>query len=110
MNFKAGLLQSLDDLEPLRPDRINQDIDFMSLNQERSVSDPGDANFALPNFRKLRLRMITSALGKKRRNEDAGQEIALVPVRRWAQSHARGTLVTSTIPGRLANDIPPALL
>src|SRR5204863_3130794 len=47
MNFKARLLQSLDDLKPLRPDRINQDIDFVSLNQERSVSDPGDANFAL---------------------------------------------------------------
>ncbi len=64
MNFKAGLLQSLDDLEPLRQDRINQDIDFVSLNQKRGVSNPGDANFALPNLRKLRPRMITSALGK----------------------------------------------
>ena len=74
------------------------------------MSNPGDANFALPNLRELRSRMITSALGKQRRDEDAGQEIALVPVRRRAQSHAGGTLVTRTIPGRLANDIPPALL
>ena len=81
MNFKAGLLQSLDDLEPLRPDRINQDIDFVSLNQKRGVSNPGNANFALPNLRKLRRCMITGSLGEKRRNEDAGQEIALVPVR-----------------------------
>jgi len=64
MNFKAGLLQSLDDLEPLRPDRIYQDIDFVSLNQKRGVSNPGHANFALPNLRELRPRIITSALGK----------------------------------------------
>src|SRR5260370_41622454 len=97
MNFKAGLLQSLDDLEPLRPDRINQDIDFVSLNQERSVSNPGDANFALPNLRKLRHRMITSAPSKERNDEDAGQQMALVPVRRRAQSHARGRVATLTV-------------
>ena len=34
MNLEAGLLQTLDYLEPLRPVRIDQDIDFVSLNKE----------------------------------------------------------------------------
>src|SRR6266699_2847517 len=34
MNFEARLLQTLDYLEPLRPVRIDQDIDFVSLNKE----------------------------------------------------------------------------
>jgi hypothetical protein len=110
MNFKAGSLQSLDDLEPLRPDWIDQNIDFVRLNQKRSVPNPRDANFALADFRELRPRMITGALGEKRRDEDAGEKIALVPIRRRAQSHARRTLCSSAIPGRLANDIPPTFL
>ena len=110
MNFKARLLQSFDDLKPLRPDRIDQNIDFVRLNQKRSVSNPRDANFAVADFRELRPRMITGALGEKRRDEDAGEKIALVPVRRRAQSHPRGTLCSCAIPGRLANDISPTFL
>jgi len=34
MNFEARLLQTLDYLEPLRPVRIDQDIDFVSLNKK----------------------------------------------------------------------------
>ena len=110
MNFETRLLQSLDHLEPLRPDRINQDINFVRLNQKRSVPDPGNAYFAFADFRKVRLRMIASALGEKRRNQDAGQKIALVPVGSWTQAHTRGTLGSRAIPGCLANDIPPAFL
>ncbi len=34
MNFEARLLQTLDHLEPLRPVRIDQDIDLVSLNKK----------------------------------------------------------------------------
>ena len=34
MNLEARLFQSFDYLEPLRPDRIDQDIDFVSLNKK----------------------------------------------------------------------------
>src|ERR1043166_1406270 len=34
MNFEAWLLQPLDHLEPFRPDRVDQDIDLVGLNQE----------------------------------------------------------------------------
>ena len=81
MNFKAGLLQSLDYLEPFRPDRINQDINLVRLNQKRGVPDPSNAHLAFPDFRKLRGRVIARTFGEKRGNEDAGQKIALVPVR-----------------------------
>lgn len=81
MNFKAGLLQSLDYLEPFRPDRINQDINLVRLNQKRGVPDPGNAYFAFADFRKLRRRVIAGTFGEKRRNKDTGQKIALVPVR-----------------------------
>jgi hypothetical protein len=65
MNFEAWSLQSLNDLEPLRPDRVDQDIDFVSLNEKRSVADPRDANFASADLRKLRRRETAGALNEK---------------------------------------------
>ena len=51
MNFETRLLEPLDHLQPLRPDRIDQEIDLVRLNQERGVPDPGDADFAFADFR-----------------------------------------------------------
>ena len=34
MNFEAWLFQPLDHLEPLRPDRVNQDVDLVGLNEK----------------------------------------------------------------------------
>jgi len=34
MNFEAGLFQSLDHLEPFRPNRIDQDIYLVRLNKK----------------------------------------------------------------------------
>ena len=45
VNLKTGLFEPLDHLQPLRPDRINQHIGLGGLNQERSVANPGDADF-----------------------------------------------------------------
>src|SRR5205085_6581909 len=74
VNLKARLLQPLNYLQPFRPNRIHQHIELMGLDQERSVSNPGDTNLALPNFRKMRPNMIARPLGEKRRNENRRKE------------------------------------
>ncbi len=109
MNFEAWLFQSLDHLEPFRPDGVDQDIDFVSLNKKRGVPDPGDANLAFADFRKLRRRVTTGAFDEKRRDQDAGEKIALVPVGSRTQADARGALSPGASLRGLANDISPAL-
>ena len=109
MNFKARSLESLDHLEPFRPDWVDQEIDVVSLNEKRGVPDPRDANLAFADFRKLRRRVTAGAFDEKRRDQDASEKITLVPVRARSQAHARGTLRGSTISRRLANDIASAL-
>ena len=34
VNFEPRLFQALDDLEPFRPNRVDQDVDFVRLNQK----------------------------------------------------------------------------
>ena len=70
LNLKTGLLQAFDDFEPFRPVWVNEQIDLMRLHQKRRVSDPGDANFAWSNFRKLRLGMKSGPFRKERRDEN----------------------------------------
>ena len=89
MNFEAWSLQSFDYLEPLRPDRIDQYISFMGLDEERGMSNPRNANFAFADFRKLRRRVTTGAFDEKRRNKNAGEEIAFVPVGSGPQPDTR---------------------
>ena len=50
VNFEARPFQSFDHLEPLRPVRVDQNINVMSLNKKRGVADPGDANLAFTSF------------------------------------------------------------
>jgi len=97
MNLKPRPLQSFDHLQPFRPVRIDQDIDLVRLQQKRSVSNPGDANFAFLDFRKLRLKMVAGTPDKKRRNQDAGEEIAFVPVRARTQANTGRTFRGSAI-------------
>src|SRR5438552_2040470 len=56
MNLKSGLFQPLDHFQPLRPNRIDQYINLVRLDQKRGVPNPGNANFARPNRGKLRQR------------------------------------------------------
>ena len=97
MDFESRLLEPLDHLQPLRPDRIDQDIDFVRLNQERGVPDPGDADFAFANLWKARRRVIAGTFDEERRNEDGGEEVALVPVRAWPQLDAGGAFIFRTV-------------
>ena len=108
MNFEAWSLQSFDHLEPLRPDRIDQYIDFVGLDEERGMSDPGNANFTFADFRELRRRVTAGAFDEEGRNKNAGEKIAFVPVGSRSQFDARGALRRGTIARHLANDISSA--
>ena len=108
MNFEARSFQSFDHFEPLRPDRIDQDINFVGLDEKRGMSDPRDTDFTFVNFRKLRGRVTAGAFDEKRRNKNAGEKIAFVPVGSRPQSDARGALRSGTIARHLANDIASA--
>src|SRR5436190_398626 len=108
MNFEARLLEALNHLQPLRPDRIDQEVDLVRLNQERGVSNPGDADLTFADFRKTGPDTVAGSLDEERRDEDFGEEIALMPVRSRNQSDTGRALVFSTVVGRLANNVPPA--
>ena len=92
MNFEPGLFQSFDYFEPFRPNRVDQDIHLMRLDQKGGVTDPGDADFALTNLRKFRRYVSAGSLYKKRRNQNACQKIALVPIGAGPQTYARRML------------------
>src|SRR5207247_10126156 len=94
--------------QPHRPHVGDEDIDSSSLKEERGRPYPSDANLAFANFRKLWRRVTASAFDEKRRDQDAGEKIALVPVGSRTQADARGTLRSGTISRRLANDISSA--
>src|SRR5436190_18423855 len=53
MNFKARELKPFDDLEPFRPDRVDQDIDVVSLNEKRGMTNPGNAYLAFEDIWRL---------------------------------------------------------
>ena len=108
MYFEAWSLQSFDHFEPLRPDRIDQYINFVGLDEKRGMSDPCDANFAFADFRKLRRRVTTGAFDEKRRNKNAGEKIAFVPVGSRPQPDTRGAFRSGTITGHLTNYIASA--
>src|SRR4029077_6525049 len=70
MNFESRLLQPFNHLQPLRPDRIDQHIHLVRLNQKRGVADPGDADLARRNRRKLRRDVFARSLDEQRGDED----------------------------------------
>ena len=78
--IEAWFLQPLHHFEPHRPVGVDQHVDLFGLDEERSVTDPGDADLALFQLRKQWQPALASALGEERRDENAGEEISLVPV------------------------------
>ena len=89
MNVKPRLLQSFDDAEPHRPDRIDQDIGVVSLNQKGGVTDPGDANLARLHFWEQRTRVSgPGTLGEERWDPNAGEEITPGPIAAGAKLHS----------------------
>ena len=108
MNVEPRLLEPLDHFQPLRPDRVDEQIELVSLNQKRSVADPGNAHLAFANFRELRGGVIAGTLREERWDQDFGEEIALVPIRARDEPDAGGTFIFGAVLGSLANDVPPA--
>ena len=86
VNFEARPFQSFDHLEPLRPVRVDQNINVMGLNEKRGVADPGDANLAVTKFGKLRRRRPPERLTK--RKPDAGEKITGKAAGRGRTGHA----------------------
>src|SRR5262245_44299745 len=112
MDFEARLLQTFDDLEPLRPNRVDQDVDLVCLDQKGSVTDPGNADLAFANLRKLRRHVFAGSLHEQRWNQNARQKIAFMPVGSRTQPDAGGMPAQwnkSIFVLRLANDLSPFL-
>ena len=103
MNMKARLFQSFDHAQPHRPDRIDQYVGFVGLNQERGVADPGDANLARLDLGKQRTRAGPGASGKKRRDPYAGDEIAFGPIAAWTKFYSLRFLRAGLL--RVANNL-----
>src|SRR5581483_10889199 len=83
---EAGMLDTFDDFEPLRPVRIDQDVNALRLDQKRRVADPCNADLVFLELWKERLEMRAEALGEKRGDEDLREEVALVPAFRGLES------------------------
>src|SRR5882724_10145828 len=112
MNFEARLFQSFDDLEPFRPNRIDQDVDLVRLDEKRGVTDPGNADLAFADLRKLRRHVFAGSLHEQRWNQNTRQKIAFVPIGPRTQPNAGGMPPhwnRSIVVWRLANNISPVL-
>jgi hypothetical protein len=79
VQLDAGMLDALDDFEPLGPIWIDEDIDALCLDQKRGVADPCQADLAILEVWKQRIEVGAEALGKEGGDENLGEEIALVP-------------------------------
>lgn len=108
MNLEARLLQPLDHLQPLGPNRIDQHIQLMRLNQKRRVSNPGYADFAFPNLWEVGPHVIACSLGKERWYQDCREEISLMPVGMGPQLYPGRMLILGTVLGGLTNHVSAA--
>lgn len=81
----------------------------MRLNEERSVTDPGNADFTGPNDRELGRDVIALALGKERRDQHFGQIVPLVPIGSRAHFYPCGLLCLGAVLRRFADDVASAL-
>ena len=76
------------------------------------MADPGNADLALADLRKLRWHVFAGSLHEQRWNQNTGQEIAFVPIGPRTQPDARGMPPhwnRSIAVLRLANNISPVL-
>src|ERR1043166_2951066 len=109
MDLESRTLQSFDDLEPFRPVWIDQNVGVARLEQKRRVPDPGKADLAVLNFRKLRRGVSAGAFDEERRNEDLSEVIAFVPIAPGPQPHAGGAFCCRRFLRFLANNVAATL-
>jgi len=108
MDLEARPLKTFDHFQPFRPDRIDQNIDFVRLDQKGGMANPGDTDFACPNLRKLWGAVIARALDEERWNKDFGKKVAFVPIGPRTQLYPGGSFVLRAVLRWLANDVPSA--
>ena len=104
VNVKPRLLQSFDHAEPHRPNRIDQNVGVVRLNQKRRMTDPGNANLTRLHFWKEGPRARAGPFGKERRNPDAGDEVAFGPIAAGPQLYALRFFRAAML--RMANYLP----
>ena len=76
---QPGMADSLDDLEPLRPVRVDEQAVSSGLHEERRVPDPGDPDFTILQLRKSGSGVFARAFGEQGRDEHLGEKISFVP-------------------------------
>ena len=79
MNFKARLAEAFDNLQPLRPVRVDENAVLGGLNEKRGVADPGDAKLANAQFGIDGLGFFSVAFGEHGGDDHLSEEVALVP-------------------------------
>lgn len=79
VDFHAGLLDALDDFEPLGPVGIDEHAVLVGLDEERRVADPCDANLTRLELWKDRLHAAALPLGEQRGDDHLREEISFVP-------------------------------
>jgi hypothetical protein len=79
VDFHAGLLDALDNFQPFGPVGIDEHAVLGSLNEERGMADPSDADLPMLKLGKDRLHATAFTLGKQGGNHDLREEIPLVP-------------------------------
>ena len=65
VDFHAGLLDAFDDFEPLGPVGIDEHAVLGSLNEERGMADPSDADLPMLELGKDRLHATALPLGEQ---------------------------------------------
>ena len=79
MQRDPGMLDALDDFQPLRPIGINEHTVLGSLNKEGGVPDPRHANFPHWEIGENWLHAVTVTFGEERRDDNFGEKVPLVP-------------------------------
>src|SRR5215212_8797636 len=64
LDLEARFFQTLYNLQPLGPDRVDQHVDFMGLDEKRGMADPGNTDFARLYRRKLGRHILPRTLYK----------------------------------------------
>src|SRR5215471_17524487 len=103
MNVKARLLQSFNHAQPHRPNRIDQHIGVVRLDQKRRMPDPSDADLARLHLWKKRPRTCAGTFGEERRDPNAGNEIAFGPITAGTQFNAPRFFCAAVL--RVANNL-----
>src|ERR1700733_16139507 len=61
LDFHTGSLEPFQQEKPVRKIRVDEHVEIVELDEERSVADPGDGHFTVLKLRKNRASMLAMA-------------------------------------------------